>query len=465
MMEHALMGEENLESGYTGEQYRKQKDNQTRKRWCMFIAGSLALVSMICLGFYIFTDTKNPNNTNNMVNGEPHLTHANLCDTCAMLPDNFDDYCIGHTCPFEDSEDYILNCPTGYGDVQITRVKLGRHDSARDLVLLQREAISQMRDLEEYPAEGISLNLAELRGDLIIDSSTFPEDDCPPNDVDCIMSAMVEDCPPEDLDCIENATGVEEEPVIQLNRHGHHHDHGDWMMPPMPMEPQVRMYFICNRMAPSSAIRLTQPLQMPEYEEMPFLSAAMVRCGGSKKKADYLEGGKVCDKAGDFHIECALHGDNPRVIIMKVREKRDKTITRTKQERKDARAQERDYLAAANDYCGGNVGSCDLDAAALGGGLKENWKYKVSYLCSFTSVIEDAAPPPPIFLGSPWETEEELDESEGLFLSARVKCGQPLANVGNYVQEGKACTEDNANGNDDAFAIQCDHLVVTRELS
>jgi len=407
-MDHVLIDNDYMD--LTDEELHRLKDNKTRKRWCLFISVSFMIVTVVCFGVWYISDLTKPRNSNNSVTENVVLHHSQYCDTCAMLP-NFEDYCIGSTCSFDKNDDKTVVCPSGYGDIQIYKVKFGGHTRSEATVLLQTECSGQM--LESGVGQ-CDFNVAELQG---------TEEEEPMN---------------------EEETGeefVEEEETVMLQ---HHHEDPN----------SVKIYYLCNKLEETTEptqLMLSSPLDVQD-EEFPFLSVALVKCNTREWKADYLEGGKACSKDGSFNLQCRDDGTDPRIIVVKAHAKDEGTLPTDPVEKKAAKKakkkSQKKMAANANDMCGEQgAGQCSFSLSDIvkQGDAIPTGKFKVEYLCSYGAVIEDNSAEAPLLLGNPYYYE---DETFPMLTATLVSCNANKP-VGSYVENGKACAADE-------LVLQCD---------
>lgn len=441
--------------GPYGKPQAPKQDN--RRKWAGYI-----LVSLIFVGATIGAIMHFENGNSNQ--SPSHLSEetTQMCDSCNAIP-GFDEYQTCNTCHFQEDEDKELSCSSGYGELKITKV---RHTSGSDFALIAESCEAQEEEWDSTLGEPFtcSINLAELRLDQGEAEIDFVYEDNSAIDQVVDEPRLSQRGPPR------GPPPGEWEP-----HRGHHHRDG------------IKIDYICTKldseieepvMEPAFKLRSVRRVA-PEADE-PFISSALMHCGKTKTLADTVQVGKVCG-ADNFELTCDANGDDPRIIILKFKEK---GVAHSHKAKKAGKARAK----LTTDACVGTGASCNFtpDAFVTESETAADFAgkdFEIKYLCSYGSALAVEAPgngesqacckamtpecmscaegiTEAEFCGKP-ENAEVCGESQFMLSSERyeapsdllleaahVQCGS-TRQMSNTVDFGKACADHD-------FELTCD---------
>jgi len=224
------------------------------------------------------------------------------------------------------------------------------------------------------------------------------------------------------------------------------------------------------------AFKLRSIRRVEAQTDEPLLSSALMKCGNTKTLADTVQVSKVC-QTDDFSLTCDENGVDPRVIVLKFKEKGS---THSKANRKAGKARAK----LVTNACVGQGANCNFtpadfvteseDAASF-----DQKEFEIKYLCSYGDALPVQTGSEPracckamtpeclactegITVAEYCGRPENADKCAKVFLSsalneapsdlfleaANVKCGSTKS-LSNTVDVGKVCQDTN-------FDLTCD---------
>jgi len=193
MMEHVLMDDR----GNTTKSTYDQKSKLSYVLFAVMIvmgAGGIAF-------FYNFANRPTPAAT-----FTPFLSssQAGFSGKCNIIPDA-EDFAPCSTGYVPAADDNVLRCPSGYGNLEVLKVKdgeTGKHNY-RDLALLRHYCKGM---------DNCKVNVADLRA---------ADDGMPLEDNDVVIEEDIIEIEPEAI--MEDVAGVDSNGQVLMKHHGHHH--------------------------------------------------------------------------------------------------------------------------------------------------------------------------------------------------------------------------------------------------
>lgn len=237
---------------------------------------------------------------------------------CTIIPDAEDfTPCTSDWENIADSQ--VLRCPSGYGNIEVTKVKDGEtgHKNYRDLALVR--SFCQGTD-------SCRLTLGDLRA--ADDGMALPDQELIPDSEELEID-------PEAI--IEDVAGVDSNGEILLKAHGHHHHHHHHHAG------KVKIAYECERLEESPFAELEalfEDLMGPEpaTEETAFVHEATQEelilskhhkhgCKNKLKNiAQDWDAGNACGTAGsEMTLSCDQSRSGARIYVLNVKAKLPKT--------------------------------------------------------------------------------------------------------------------------------------------
>jgi len=312
-MEHVLMDERGNTTKATYSYQRKQS---------MIAYALFASMFLICAGggFALYTFFQTPVESAMFT---PFLSspHSKFSGHCTVTPDA-EDFAACSTDYATVADSQILRCPSGYGNLKVTKVRDGENGKKlyRDMAVL-RHYCKGMDNCE--------FSLAELRA--ADDGMPLEENE---THIDTIIIEPIE---PEEI--IDQVAGVDSAGHVLLKKHRTHSRYPG----------KVKVYYECDRneedpfealanffedilmMGPGEVV-IDEPVEeigeevLPEEETPIVLSKKHVGCHkGLKNLADDWDAGAVCGTVTDeLKLECDPLRTGARIFVMAVKPKGNK---------------------------------------------------------------------------------------------------------------------------------------------
>jgi len=192
-MEHVLMDER-------GNTTKSTYDQKSRLSYVLFAVMLIMGAGGIAF-FYNFANRPAPAATFTPFLSSPQ---AGFSGSCNIIPDA-EDFAPCSTGYVPTADDNVLRCPSGYGNLEVLKVKDGETGKTnyRDLALLRHYCKGM---------DNCKVNVADLRA---------ADDGMPLEDNDIVIEEDVIEIEPEAI--IEDVAGVDSNGHVLMKHHGHHH--------------------------------------------------------------------------------------------------------------------------------------------------------------------------------------------------------------------------------------------------